>query len=254
MRCARPWWRSGSSRARRNWRGGRSSGRPQTGGRFIPDLNILVAIPCYNGICAETARSLLDEQALALSAGLEFKVIFLPGCSLITMARNQLAADFLASDATKLVFIDSDVSWEQGSVIKLASHKADFVGGAYRLKSQPENYPVAWLSPDQVLQAKNGLLEASAVPGGFMCLTKKVFARLRKKYPERTYSHFQFTGHAYFDAPYTNGLLYGEDSAFCHYWREAGGKIWLDPELSLTHHAGNQSFPGHIGNWLKSRI
>lgn len=217
-------------------------------------MNLFVAVPAYDHkICVETARALLNEQAVAQGAGLEFRVVFQPGCSLVTMARNQCAADFLKSDADKLIFIDSDVSWEPGNLIRLATHDVDFVGGAYRLKQETEAYPVGWLDKPE-LWTKNGLLEVASLPGGFLCLSRNVFERLRVAYPIRKYSHYDFSGHAYFDAPFADGRLYGEDSRFCHDWRKIGGEVWLDPELSLTHHGGNPAFPGHIGNWLKSRI
>lgn len=218
-------------------------------------MKLLVAVPAYDSkICAETARALLEEQALAHAAEIELTVRFVPGCSLIAMARNQLAGDFLATDADKLIFIDSDVSWEMGSVIKLASHKVDVVGGAYRLKQAFEAYPVGWPENGAELWAQDGLLEAACVPGGFLCISRNAFEKLREANPERTYSHYEFSGYAYFEQPFRDGKLWGEDSYFCQSWRDLGEKVWLDPELSLTHHGGNTAFPGHIGNWLKSRI
>jgi len=201
----------------------------------------------------DTVRALLNEIALGHIAGIEILVGFLPNTSLITMARNQLVGMFLESDADKMIFVDSDVSWEPGAIIQLASHNQDFVGGAYRLKETAEAYPVGWLKPDGELWAQDGLLEVEYLPGGFLCLSRAVFARLKVAYPSRSYRHMAFDGHAYFDAPFKDGRLYGEDSAFCALWRAIGGKVWLDPELTLTHHGGSPSFKGHIGNWLKSR-
>lgn len=218
-------------------------------------MKLFIAVPAYSGaVSVETARSLLNEQCLAQSAGVEFQVAFLPGCSLITMARNQMVQDFLATDADKLVFVDSDVSWEPGSILQLALHKADFVGGAYRLKQDEEWYPVEWLDPKGDLWAKDGLLEVAHVPGGFMCLSRAVFNRLRIAFPVRHYSHMGFNGFAYFNAPFAEGRLWGEDSRFCHDWRQIGGQVWLDPELTLTHHDGRQAYRGCIGDFLKSRI
>lgn len=214
-------------------------------------MNLFVAIPAYDGtVCVETVRALLNEQGVALSAGIDFRVAFISGCSLITMARNQAVTEFLASDADKLVFIDSDVSWEPGELIKLAAHPVDFVGGAYRLKQEAEAYPVGFIEGE--LWAKDGLLEVDTLPGGFLCLSRKVFDDLKAAFP-RPYSHYAYEGNAYFHAPYQHGQLYGEDSAFCHDWRAIGGQVWLDPELSLTHHDKGRAYPGHIGNWLKGR-
>lgn len=217
-------------------------------------MKLLVAIPAYSWeIHVETTRSLLNEQAFAQGAGIDMTISFVPGCSLVTMARNQCVAEFLKSDADKMVFVDADVSWEVGSLVRLAGHDADFVGGAYRLKQAEEAYPVGWL-PKPELWAVDGLIEVETLPGGFLCLSRNVFERLRESMGDRTYTHYDFEGFAYFDAPFMHGRLYGEDSAFCRYWQDAGGKVWLDPELTLTHHDKGNAFPGRIGNWLKSRI
>jgi glycosyltransferase involved in cell wall biosynthesis len=216
-------------------------------------LNIFVAIPAYDGkVCVETVRSLLNEQMVAAGAGVEFKAVFLPGCSLITHARNQMAQDFLDSEADRLVFIDADVSWEPGNLIRLAAHAVDFVGGAYRLKQETEAYPVGWLDEPELI-AQDGLLEVASVPGGFLALSRKVFDDLKLEYPDRGYSHYQFNGHGYFHAPIQNGRLYGEDTAFCNDWRNIGGKVWLDPELTLTHVGGSNEYIGRIGDWLRTR-
>lgn len=218
-------------------------------------MKLLIAVPAYSGtVSVETVRSLLQEQTVAQAAGIDFRALFLPGCSLITMARNQMAQDFVDSDADKMVFIDSDISWEPGSIVQLASHNVDFVGGAYRLKSEDECYPVEWLENGRELWAKDGLLKTAHIPGGFMCLSRAVFARFRVSYPVRRYTHHGHDFHAYFHAPFHNGRLYGEDAAFCHDWREIGGDVWVDPELTLTHHDGRQAYRGCLGDFLRSRI
>lgn len=219
-------------------------------------MKVLAAVPAYDGkICVETVRALLHEQGVAHLAGVEFQAVFLPGCSLITMARNQIVGDFLASDADRLVFVDADVAWEPGALLRLAAHPVGFVGGAYRLKQVPEAYPVAWLADRAELHADpaTGLLEVESLPGGFLALSRGVFERFRAFHTDRGYAHQGFVGHAYFTAPFKNGRLYGEDTAFCADWREAGGQVWLDPTLTLTHVGGTNHYTGQIGSWLKAR-
>lgn len=214
-------------------------------------MKLFVAVPAYDRtVHAETVRSLLNEQSLAQGAGLGFEVHFQPGCSLVTMARNQLAQRFMDSDADRLIFLDSDVSFEPGALATLALRPVDFVGGAYRLKQDVESYPVGWL-PKPELWAEDGLIEVMSLPGGFMCLTRKVLEDIREAFPGREYEHYGNTAYCWFDNPFMEGKLWGEDAVFCKYWRETGGKVWLDPELTLTHHDGARAFKGHIGNWLK---
>lgn len=220
-------------------------------------MKILVAIPVYDGkLHCEVVRSLLNEQAAAMVAGDELSVRFLPACSHPAVGRNQLVDDFLRSDCDRLFFLDADVTFQLGSIVKLARSSADFVGGCYRFKLQEEKYPIGWL-PDPDLKGlwsnEEGLLEVASLPGGFLSLSRKVFETLSAAHPDRWYEHFGRRAHAFFQMPFTEGFMYGEDSFFCKEWRDAGGKVFLDPSLSLTHWDFNVPYPGNIGRWLINR-
>ena len=214
-------------------------------------MKLFVGIPARDGrICAATAISLLQEQALALEAGVGLQFGIVPGCSVLHIARDQVVRDFLKSDGDKLVFVDDDVSWEAGSLLKLASHRVELAGGAYRFKRAVEDYPVQWLpKPELWADPETGLLEVLTLPGGFLCIARSVFERMRAAHPERSYSHMGERLHGFFHAP----IGASEDTQFCLEWREIGGKVWLDPELRLDHHGGVATFEGHIGNWLRGR-
>lgn len=218
-------------------------------------MKIFVAIPAYDGrLAVETARALLNEQVAAAVAGDEIHVAFLPGCSLITQARNQLVRDFLDSDAERMVFVDSDVAWSLGSLLRIAHASVPLAGGAYRYKSEDENYPVIWLDGAELwADPDTGLLEVKSLPGGFLSISREVFTELTKAFPGRGYAFQGHDFHGFFHAPIANGVMYGEDSAFCLDWRAIGGKVWLDPELQLTHVGGSKAFNGCIGEWLRRR-
>lgn len=215
---------------------------------------IFVAIPAHDGkIGIETVRALLNERAIALGAGEDLRFAFLPGCSLITQARNQLAADFMASDCDRLMFIDSDVSWEPGDLLKLAHRPQDVVGGAYRFKEDDEGYPVLYLDKPE-LYAVDGLLEVASLPGGFLAISRSALDKLTAAMPHRAYSQHGQDFQGFFHAPIFDGCMFGEDAAFCTDWRAIGGQVWLDPELALTHHDGRQAYRGRIGDWLRGRM
>lgn len=219
-------------------------------------MKLFVGVPAYDGkLCAETVRALLNEQAAAQTAGIEFQVRFLPGCSLITQARNQLAADFMESDADVLLFLDADVGFEPGAMLRLVSHPAEVVGGAYRLKQDDEAYPVIWADrPELWADPATGLLEVQAVPGGFLAIRRSALETLAAAHPGRRYAHHGRAYHAWFHAPIEGGSLFGEDVAFCYDWRSVGGQVWLDPELKLTHVGGHRKFDGCVGDWLRGRM
>lgn len=217
---------------------------------------VFVAIPAYDGgVRVETVRALLAEQHIALGEGVPFSVSFIAGCSLITQVRNQMCADFLASAHDRMVFVDSDVAWEPGSLLRVASHKVDICGGAYRKKLDREEYPVRWLVERDELWAdpETGLLEVGGLPGGFLCITRAALMRFQEAYPERRYTFEDRPFHAYFTMPFKDGYMWGEDMAFCDDMRNAGVKVWLDPELDLRHIGGTREHPGRIGAWLRNR-
>lgn len=213
-------------------------------------MKIFVAIAAMNGrITAHTALSLLAEQAVGASAGIDFHVSVQPGGGL-HFARSNLANDFLASDADRLVFVDDDVSWPPGELIKVAMHRVDLCGGCYRFKKDEEDYPVQWLpKPELWADPETGLLEVYSLPTGFLSVSRNVFEKMKEAHPERAFNHQSHKFHGFFCMPYGGG----EDVQFCMDWITLGGQVWLDPELSLTHHDGNRTFPGHIGNWLRNR-
>jgi len=217
-------------------------------------LKILVAIPAWDGkICVETVGSLLNEQVVASSLGHELQTVFVPGCGVINQVRNSLVAQFESSDAEKLVFVDADVSWELGAMIKLASHPAEIVGGAYRLKTDVESYPVIWLDRPELWSNEHGLIEVASLPGGFLCISRAALEKFQKAYPDRSYLCEGKYYYAYFHSPYRDHKMFSEDVNFCFEWREAGGQVWLDPEITMGHHDGGKSFTGCIGAWLRHR-
>lgn len=217
-------------------------------------MKLFVAIPAYDRkVSCETATSLLNEQGVALLSGIEIMTSFLPGNAYVDKARNQLVRDFLNSDADRLIFIDSDVAWEPGSLLKIATAKPDFVGGCYRHKRDAETYPIEWIADRGELWSdpETGLIEVAALPGGFLSLSRAVFAKLYDAYPDRAYSHEGHAFHAYFHQP----LGEGEDGRFCAEWRSIGGQVWLDPLLNLNHvDAAGRAHWGNIGAWLRRQM
>jgi hypothetical protein len=218
---------------------------------------VFLAIPAYTGeVHAGTCASIV-QSAYELAPGNALVDLQIQaGDSLITFARNLLLARFLASDCTDLVFVDADISWEAGALLRLLSHPVDFVAGAYRFKRDDEDYPIAWLEKDELwADPETGLLEVSRVPFGFVRLTRAACYRMTAVAADKPFRHRsapEIQCHAIFDLEYRDGTYIGEDFVFCDRWRAQGGKVWLDPELAITHHGG-KAYPGHIGNWLKGR-
>jgi hypothetical protein len=220
--------------------------------------NVWIAIPAYTGmIHLSTMRSILTDL-LALQARGDAVTIFdESGNAMIADCRAVIVAKFLASDATDLVFVDSDVCWEAGALVRLVDQPVDFVAGIYPQRRDPPAYCVQWITERAELRAdpETGLLEVAGVPAGFMRLSRSMLERMVEAYPN-TLFHCDDApdaqAWALFD-PYRIGKLkMGEDYSFCRRWRDIGGSIWINPEITMGH-VGFKTFPGHLGDWLRAR-
>ncbi len=221
-------------------------------------MKVFIAIAAYDRkLACETARSLLNEQAAAIALGsdiIDLEVGFAPGCCALHYTRDILARNFLRSDCERLVFVDNDVAFEAGDLIKTALRPQEIVGVATRLKKEPEQYPVIfaptangqlWADP------QSGLLEVVNMPAGFLAISRTVFEQLEKAHPERAYVHDnseKFQG--FFQCPYGST----EEAGFFADWRRLGGKCWVDPEIQLMHIDGGMRYSGKLGNHLRSKM
>lgn len=220
--------------------------------------NVFVGIPTRTSdVKIEMTTSLVGEVYQLGQADMAMTLFCWSGDPLISHSRNVILATFLTqTDCDDLVFIDDDVSWPPGTMVKLLQHPVDIVAGAYRHKKDPESYPVNWLpgaDGKQWADKETGLLEVRDVPFGFCRISRKAAQRMYDAAEDKPFPHLNAPDLAcrvVFDVAYEDGLYYGEDYVFCRKWRSMGGKVWLDPELALNH-TGHKTFIGHVGNWLR---
>ncbi len=220
-------------------------------------MKVFVAMPVYDGkLPLETASSLLQEQLLAGQNGHELIFAFLPSCSVPATGRNALVQQFMESDCDRLVFVDSDISFPVGSLLKIAAQPAEFVGGCYRFKTEKEQYPIGWIQDrDELWSDERGLIEVATLPTGFLALSRSVFEKFKAHYTGRECNHMGHPMYGYFQMVFKDGAMYSEDTYFCKEWREMGGQVFLDPDIKLAHWDHKYvPYTSHIGGWLKSRI
>lgn len=221
-------------------------------------MKIMVAIPAYTGtIHLGTFRSLFTDLLALQERGDSWEVHDECGNALIADARALIVAQFLASDCDTLVFIDSDVSWEAGALLKLVDYPVDMVAGIYPQRKDPINYCVKWKGTGELwADPATGLLEVEGVPAGFMKLSRKQLEAMVEQYPDTEFyvenAPDQKAWALFCDYRIGKHKM-GEDYAFCRRWVDMGGKVWVDPEIKMGH-IGNKTFVGHLGDWLRSRI
>lgn len=219
-----------------------------------------LAIPAHSAqVHVATLTSIMQSGSELRKQGIPLTLFCWAGDSLLPHARNALVAKFLSMpDCTDMVFVDSDISWEPGTLLRLLSHDVDYVAGAYRFKRDGEDYPVNHLpKPELWADPETGLLEVADVPTGFLRLRREGLQKFYDAYSMKSYRHGSAPDldcRCMFDLEYRDGQFYGEDFVFSKRWRDLGGKVWVDPELAIRHHDGGKTYAGHFGNWLRAKM
>jgi len=101
---------------------------------------LFLGLPCYAGQCAAVfARSLMDLSSLCTRYNIPLNAYFLMNESLITRARAYICDEFMRSEFTHLMFIDSDIGFNPNDVIALLAlcsddSPYDVIGGPYPKK------------------------------------------------------------------------------------------------------------------------
>lgn len=221
--------------------------------------HIWIAIPAYTGtIHLGTMRSLIADMLAFADRGDRVTIFDESGNAMIGDCRGLIVAKFLDSDATDLVFIDSDVVWEAGALLKLVDQPVQFAAGIYPQRKDPLNFCVRRLEGANWADPKTKLLEVQGVPAGCIRLRRHMLEQMVEAYPETDFYCPDAPNDTVWDLfgafrdPRDRRIKYGEDYSFCERWRALGGRIWVDPEMRMGH-VGFKTFTGSWGDWLRAQ-
>ncbi len=195
-------------------------------------------------------------------------------------------ADFMLNGCDYNLFIDSDIRWDPGDVLRMLMHiqHVEFICGIY-FKHNDDPKPVVNFTPDwpnlpqEEIRGENGEVIARRVEirnagTGFMMFTRDVVKLMMEHHPELKTEFTMFRGakdlseqekvrceqlqehyyNLFFPMMQDRGDTYPhhitEDYAFCERWREMGGKVWADPDVELTH-MGMKAYKWKLSDLLK---
>ena len=186
------------------------------------------------------------------AAGIEHGMVWEIGCPYISHARATMLRKALNAEADVIVFLDHDMSWRPGDLVRLIQTPGDVVCATYRFKSEPETYMGSWKTDDEdyPITREDGCVRGEWVPAGFLKVTKEAVHRFMGAYPELVYGPRYSPSVDLFNHGAWQGLWYGEDYAFSRRWNDCGGEIWIVPDLDVTHHGPDQAFPGNFHQFL----
>lgn len=218
----------------------------------VKGQKLFLAIPCYEGIGAGCAYTLFQFGQVLKAAGIETELSIYTGNCHVDDGRNRLVRDFLMSDCTDMVFLDSDVGCPPSNIIQLLGFDVDVVAGIYPKKNGDDKFPVKML-PGEMWSDKQGLLEVQAVATGFLRIQRHVLEQMAEKA-----IHYNAKNDApsaiplIFERQVHDGTRWGGDYVFCRKWREMGGKVHIAPEM-VFEHSGTDTWSGRVGSWLRTK-
>ena len=235
---------------------------------------LFIATPMYGGMCTgHYVQGLLMTMQKMREVGVNVSWCQIMNESLITRARNELVRQFLATDATHLMFIDADIGFDGQAIATLMAADRDIACGIYPKKE------VNWDSVNRAAKAdkegledyagafvfnmingdgetdEDGVFEVRHGGTGFMLIKRGVFEHLAPHVPTYRVSSFQDPDTGEYAKPLTHeyfatsidesGALLSEDYHFCELWRKHGGKVYAHPFVRLTH-TGTYTYDGDI--------
>ena len=218
---------------------------------------VVFATPSLSGPTAPYVKALEQSIPLIEAAGWEHGYAEIVACPYISAARATMLRAALDAKADVIVFIDYDVSWQPGDLLRLIETEGDVVAGTYRCKTDecdpPEYYMGTWETDDAfrpVLRASDGAIKAKLAPAGFLKLTREAVDAFMVAYPELCYGPMHHLSVDLFNHGAFDRIWWGEDYSFCRRWREKCGDIWLVPDLSIDHHAKDKVYAGNLHQFL----
>lgn len=209
---------------------------------------VIICVPTVSKPYQVTLDAIAASVPVLEAAGWDHGMVSIVGCPYISHARSKMLRQALDAQATAIIFIDHDLSWQPDALLRLLETPDEVVAGTYRFKNDSGDYMGAVVSHDNgtpVVRA-DGCLEMHSIPAGFLKITREGVARFIRNFPELTYGDECAPFVDLFNHGAWGGVWYGEDYAFARRWREKCGKVWLIPDLQIDHHTTTEAFPGNF--------
>lgn len=244
----------------------------------VKPVRLFLATPMYGGLCTGGyTAGLINTVGTFSQNRIQMYYAYMMNESLITRARNSLAYDFLQSDATHLMFIDADITFNPEDIVRMVQADKDIICGLYPKKE------INWRTVSEAVKAGvdykdlhdyTGSFVVNLVGGateqqgnlydpmlienggtGFMLIKREVFETLKPVVPKYTNDMIQVIDKnpqkkiidEFFATSIdeeTNRLL-SEDYHFCKIARKIGYEVYAAPWAQLTH-SGTYNFSGTL--------
>jgi hypothetical protein len=235
---------------------------------------LFVATPVHGDVSIHFFKACLEfqKECMARKIPVMFQVM---KSSLVTQGRQLCVSAFLNSNATHLLFIDSDISFNYRMIERMLNFDKSVCLVPYPIKSMDADKIRKRISEGSTLAAnmlgnqytmsvddpknikvENGFIEVSKGPAGCMLIKRQAFDRLIEEYPEFTINqHTLIDGklvkrenmYNFFDSYWDpkEKTYTGEDFYFCKLCEHAGIRMYALIDEYISHH-GEFSYTGRL--------
>jgi hypothetical protein len=216
---------------------------------------LFVGVPIYTEVdpqffqCALKLVQEFREGAFGYGATMRTHI----GDSAIGRARNALTREFLESDCTHMLMIDSDLVFSPEQIRRILMHGEPIVGGLYAKKQ--EGPPALVLNAMEGVKDRDsrGLMQVRYIGTGFICVAREVFEAMIDKYGrelsyrsdhDKSITEWDFWQMGVYKYPDGSKRWLSEDWYFCQRAIDLGYKIYADMGVLLKH-MGKAAYPLH---------
>lgn len=196
-------------------------------------FKLLIAVPTTDYMPAEFVKSLTNLITHLQREGIRFAVEIQAG-TLVYFARNKLAYKAVEEGFTHILFIDSDMVFDEFIVETLRFCGKPFVCGAFQNRRPPYGSCVFTQLKPLTKVTEYGAAPFRVEGCGMACtmISSEILHDVQRQF-----------GNC-FDPAVIDGVSFGEDLAFC--WRalQTGAEIWCEPTARCGHIAHVPIWPG----------
>lgn len=192
-------------------------------------MKLLIAIPTLDYIHVDFMKCLLNLTNSLKDEGIPFEVKIISG-TLVYLARDSLAGYACSESFTHVLWLDSDMIFDEDVFDNLYDVGKDFVCGIFHAR-RPGHQSCIFKSLNPVERYRWNTypsvpFEIAACGMACVLMTTEIIQKVKEK----------------FGSPFEPAYNLGEDLAFCHRVNELGIEMWCEPGVRVGH-------IGHLTVW-----
>lgn len=190
----------------------------------------------------EYVRSLVNTISYLSEVGITYKFLN-EYSSQVNMAREATAMGSMFLDAfntelvrgevtyDKIIWIDSDISWEINDFMKVYESDKDIISGIYLNDLGVPMFSLLSEEVDMATMISSSLpFPVSATGFGFIAIKSGIFEKIQRPWFDLVFNKLVNDNGKEMLIPF------GEDYSWCHKARNVGFDIYIDPSVKLNHH------------------